>query len=80
MQGVAGGTGVALVEAYDLDGTVNSRLANISTRGLVQTDDNVMIGGFIVVGSTPQRVIVRAIGPSLTTIPEPAAQSDLGIA
>jgi hypothetical protein len=53
------------VEAYDLDRTVNSKLANISTRGLVQTGDNVMIGGMIVLGQTPLRVIVRAIGPSL---------------
>ncbi len=41
-------TGVALVEAYDLDQTVDSRLANVSTRGFVQTGDNVMIGGTIV--------------------------------
>lgn len=69
VSGLNESTGVGLVEAYDLDGTVDSRLANISTRGLVQTDDNVMIGGFIVVGNTPKRVIVRAIGPSLTTVP-----------
>ncbi|MEO6970343.1 MAG: hypothetical protein ABI217_05570 [Chthoniobacterales bacterium] len=58
-------TGVALVEAYDLDQTVDSKLANISTRGLVQTGDNLMIGGFIIVGSDPLSVIARAIGPSL---------------
>jgi hypothetical protein len=58
-------TGVGLVEAYDLDGTVDSKLANISTRGLVQTADDVMIGGFIVGGPTPLKVIVRALGPSL---------------
>jgi hypothetical protein len=58
-------TGVALVEAYDLDQTVDSKLANISTRGLVQTLDNVMIGGFIAVGIDPLKVLVRAIGPSL---------------
>jgi hypothetical protein len=58
-------TGMALVEAYDLDRTVNARLANISTRGLVQTNDNVLIAGTIVTGQTPQKVIVRAIGPSL---------------
>ena len=65
MRGAGGTTGVGLVEVYDLDRTVNSKLANISTRGFVQTGDNVMIGGFILVGSTPQKVIVRAIGPSL---------------
>jgi hypothetical protein len=48
-------------------------LANISSRGFVQTDDNVMIGGFIVVGTSSQRVIVRAIGPSL---PVPGALGD----
>jgi hypothetical protein len=65
VSGVNNSAGVGLVEAYDLDQTANSKLANISTRGLVQTDANVMIGGFIVVGNTPKRVIVRAIGPSL---------------
>jgi hypothetical protein len=66
VQGVNGGTGVGLVEVYDLDGAVPSKLANISTRGLVQTGADVMIGGLIVVGQTSQRVIVRAIGPSLS--------------
>jgi hypothetical protein len=64
VRGVGNGTGVGLVEAYDLDGAIDSKLANISTRGLVQRGDNVMIGGFIAVGQTA-RVIVRAIGPSL---------------
>lgn len=59
-------TGLGLVEVYDLDQTVISQLANISTRGLVGTDDNVMIGGLIVGpagGGKP--TVVRAIGPSL---------------
>ena len=43
-----------------------SILANISTRSFVQTADNVMIGGFIVQGAQPKRVIIRAIGPELT--------------
>ena len=42
-----------------------SKLGNISTRSFVQTDDNVMIGGFIVQGSQPKMVIIRAIGPEL---------------
>jgi hypothetical protein len=65
VRGVNGGTGVGLVEVYDLNQFADSRLANISTRGLVRTGDNVMIGGLFVVGSTSQNVIVRAIGPSL---------------
>ena len=43
-----------------------ARLGNISTRSFVQTGDNVMIGGFIVQGTQPKRVIIRAIGPELT--------------
>jgi hypothetical protein len=65
VRGVNDGTGIGVVEAYDLNRAVNSKLANISTRGLVQTGDNVLIGGLIVLGQTPLRVIVRAIGPSL---------------
>jgi hypothetical protein len=56
---------VALVEAYDLSPNSNSKLANISTRGKVETADNVMIGGFIIGGDQTTNVIVRAIGPSL---------------
>jgi hypothetical protein len=65
VRGVNNGTGVGLVEAYDLNRSVNSKLANISTRGLVQTGDNVLIAGTIVLGQAPQRVLIRAIGPSL---------------
>jgi hypothetical protein len=65
VRGANGGTGIGVVEAYDLNQTVDSKLANISTRGLVQTGDNVLIGGLIVLGQNPARVIVRAIGPSL---------------
>ena len=45
--------------------TPASRLENVSTRALVQTGDDVMIGGFIVQGSEAKRVIIRAIGPEL---------------
>lgn len=66
VRGVGNGTGIGVVEAYDLDRAVDSKLANISTRGLVQTGNNVLIGGLIVLGQNPLRVILRAIGPSLT--------------
>ena len=62
---VADGEGVGLVEVYDLGNNQDSRLANIATRGRVLTGDNVMIGGLIATGSHAQRVILRAIGPSL---------------
>jgi uncharacterized delta-60 repeat protein len=59
-------TGIALFEVYDLDRAADSQLANISTRGFVETGDNVLIGGTIIVGSTRARVLFRALGPSLT--------------
>ncbi len=57
------------MEVYDLGPTTASILGNISTRAFVQTGDNVTIGGFIVEGTGPKKVIVRAIGPEL--IPPP---------
>ncbi len=59
---------MGLVEVYDLAQGANSKLANISTRGFVDTGDNVMIGGLIVggTGGGTAKVIVRAIGPSLS--------------
>src|SRR5436190_1421826 len=67
VRGANGGTGIAVVEAYDLDQGMNShvKLSNISTRGFVQTGDKVLIGGLIVHGHSPIDVIVRAIGPSV---------------
>jgi hypothetical protein len=65
VRGFGDTTGVGLVEVYDLDAPADSDLANIATRGLVQTGDNVMIGGFIIGGDQPAKVLVRAIGPSL---------------
>jgi len=65
VQGVGGTQGVATVEVYDLSPNNGATLANISTRGFIQTGDNVMIGGFIDVGNS-SRVLIRATGPSLT--------------
>ena len=76
MRSVDGTSGVGLVEVYDLDSGPGSSLLNISTRGNVQTGDNVMIGGFIVAGNGSQRVLVRAIGPSLAAFGVPDALAD----
>jgi hypothetical protein len=65
LRGVDGDTGVALCEIYDL-APDSSSVRNISTRGLVGTGDDVLIGGFIIGGEDPTQVMVRAIGPSLT--------------
>src|SRR5262245_35601964 len=51
------------VIGYDLAQSGPSSLGNISTRSFVQTGEHVMIGGFIVQGTGPKRVIIRAIGP-----------------
>jgi hypothetical protein len=59
-----GTTGIALTEVYALEQT-EARLANISTRGFVGTDDQVMIGGVIITGTDPASIVVRALGPSL---------------
>ena len=67
VKGNGDGTGVGLVEAYDLDQSAASQLGNISTRGFVETGNNVMIGGFILGPETAEdaTILVRAIGPSL---------------
>jgi hypothetical protein len=59
--------GVGLIEVYDLDNALEATLANISTRGYVDTGDNAMIAGFIV-GGPPYgyaTIVIRGIGPSL---------------
>ena len=67
LQGQGGLTGIGVVEVYDLDLNSDSKLANIASRGFVETGDNVMIGGVIVgpADGTAAKVVVRAIGPSL---------------
>lgn len=66
LTGTGQGAGVGLVEVYNITPTSGARLGNISTRGLVQTDTNVMIGGFILGGSSGSaRVALRGIGPTL---------------
>ena len=59
-----GGSGVGLIEVYDLSAGGNSLLFNISTRGFVGVADHVLIGGFIARGNNT-RVVVRVLGPTL---------------
>jgi cyclophilin family peptidyl-prolyl cis-trans isomerase len=68
VRGANNGSGIGLVEVYDLDSGPGSSAINISTRSNVQTDDKVLIGGVIIGGEGAQRVLVRATGPSLTGI------------
>jgi len=70
-----GTQGNALCELYDL-APGNSTVRNISTRGEVGTGDDVMIGGFIIGGTTPTKIMVRAIGPSLAAFGVSGVLSD----
>jgi len=67
--GADGGTGVALVEVFEADASMFSELSNLSSRGFVQTGDNVMIGGLIIEGNAPATVLIRARGPSMAGAP-----------
>lgn len=64
VKGAHGESGNGVVEVYDLSASTSSA-ANISTRGLVNTGDNIMIGGFYVGNGMNPRVVIRATGPSL---------------
>src|SRR5664279_1072604 len=83
VRGNGGGTGIGLVEVYDL-GDSSSKLANLSTRAFVGTQDNIVIAGFVLREngadgpSASNKIIVRGIGPSLApgTLPASAVLAD----
>jgi hypothetical protein len=81
VSGKNGTTGIGLVEIYDLQRSASSKLVNISTRGSVGTGQNVMIGGVILLGPDPARILFRAIGPSLlgAGVPSPLADPQLDL-
>ena len=68
LRGKSDSTGIGLVEVYDLDQSGDAEMANSSTRGLIQTGDDVMISGFIL-GARPggTTLVLRGIGPELTS-------------
>lgn len=73
VSGADGGTGIALVEAYDADANATvartRKLINLATRGQVDSGENVLIAGFVVTGPGPRTFLIRAIGPTLTRAP-----------
>ena len=78
ISGASGDTGVALAEVYDCDAPAASvRMINISTRSLVGTGQSIQIGGFVVGGTQPKSILIRASGPALAsfgvsgTLPNP---------
>jgi hypothetical protein len=81
VQAADANSGTALVEIYDVSADSPTRLINISTRGMVGLNDDVLIGGFIVVGGNGSggRMLLRAIGPSLlwsvrSPLPDPVME------
>ena len=75
MRGKNNSSGIGVVETYDIGLAANARLANLSSRGLIGTGDNILIGGFFAGPQTAAvtRVVFRAIGPSLSAfnVPQP---------
>ncbi|MFN2621351.1 MAG: PKD domain-containing protein [Chthoniobacterales bacterium] len=78
MRGKNNGSGIGVVEVYDVGFEANARLANVSTRGFIGTGDNVLIGGFFAGPQTAAftGVVIRAIGPSLSQFGVPQAMAD----
>ena len=78
VRGKNGTTGIGVVEAFDLDHGAASKLGNISTRGFVDVDDNVMIAGLIVGpgNGASTRILARALGPTLSDFGVPGALAD----
>ena len=75
------GTGVILVEAYDIAGGTSPRLVNLSARNRVGTDDDILIAGFSISGVGSKQVLIRAVGPTLRTfgVPSPLADPTLRV-
>ena len=77
VSGINQTTGVSLVEVYDVEPDADgSRLVNISGRAQVGTGANILIPGFVVDGSTGKKYLIRAIGPSLSTLGVTGALED----
>lgn len=74
--GVGNTTGVALAEVYDADISLPARLVNVSARAQVGTADNILVVGFVIAGNTSQKVLIRGVGPSLSTFGMSGALAD----
>jgi hypothetical protein len=73
-------SGIGLIEVYDLNPAITAKLANISTRALVGTGNDIVIAGFILGNNTtPTRLVIRGIGGSLTVVPNALANPKLEV-
>ena len=83
VSGVGGLTGVGLVEVYDVTegpATLGSpRLTNVATRGEVSAGAP-LIAGFVLGGTQPRRVLIRAAGPALGALGVTQSIADPGLA
>lgn len=71
-----GTNGVALAEVYDTGSDSSTRLVNISSRATANTGEVVLIGGFVINGSTSKRVLIRGVGPTLSNYGVGASMAD----
>lgn len=67
VNGKGGTSGVVLLEVYDADGGVTTKFVNIATRAYATTGNGVAIGGFVISGNVAKNVLIRAVGPTLST-------------
>jgi hypothetical protein len=67
LRGVSNGTGIGMIEVYDLGDVDAGELANLSVRANVGTGDSVLINGIILTGATSEKILFRALGPSLVS-------------
>jgi uncharacterized delta-60 repeat protein len=76
----ASGEGIALAEVYDASDdpppAADSRLVNLSGRAISGTGDNILIGGFVIGGTTPKKVLLRGVGPGLSGQSVPVVLTD----
>ena len=75
-----GGEGIALVEVYDGSRGSGPSIVNASTRAFVGTGERVLVSGFVISGTGSLRLLVRAVGPTLTGFGVPGAIADPTIA
>jgi len=74
--GVSDGTGIELVEVYDLDVPGGCKLVNIASRAFVGTGDKLAIAGFVISGSAPRKLLIRGSGPALAALGVSGALAD----
>jgi hypothetical protein len=75
LSGVGGTIGIGMIEIYDVDNVTPfspQKLLNVSSRGVVGTDQGQLIAGFVVNGNTAKKVLIRGVGPTLATVGVPS--------